>query len=146
MDGVAHQAILGADFLEKMQAVIDYPSKNIILNREKLTFSCQECASISVLDQDPLQTILTTYADLFYVKGEILKPCNLRPLVIDTGGSPPIFQRPYRTPLARRQLIEAELNSLLDMGIICHSSSPYLAPLLMVPKKDGTHRMCIDYR
>ena len=98
MDGIAHQAILGADFLEKMQAVLDYPSKTIVLNQEKLTFSYHECASISVLDKDPLQSILTEYDDLFYVKGQLLKPCNLRPLIIDTGDSPPVFQCPYRTP------------------------------------------------
>ena len=56
IDGIAHQAILGADFLEKMQAVIDYPSQTIILNNEKQTFSYHECVSISVLDQGPLQT------------------------------------------------------------------------------------------
>jgi hypothetical protein len=85
MDGIAHQAILGADFVEKLQAVIDNPEKNIILNKEKLNFYYHECASISVLDMDPLQSILTEYNDLFYVKGKLLKPCNLRPLVIDTG-------------------------------------------------------------
>jgi hypothetical protein len=53
---------------------------------------------------------------------------------------------PLQDPLAKRKLIEVELSSLLDMGIICPSSSPYSAPLLMVPKKDGTQRMCIDYR
>ena len=120
--------ILGCASLKKMQAVLDYPSKTIILNQEKLTFSYQECASISVMDLDPLQKILTMYNDLFYVKGDPLKPCNLRPLVIDTGISPPVFQRPYRTPLARRQLIKAELTSLLNMGIIRHSSSPIQHP------------------
>ena len=147
LEGIAHKAILGADFLEKMKATLDYPSQTVTLDNCPQPFLYQECSAVSeVSHTDPLQLLLTDYDDLFFVKGSKLKECKLRPLTIDTGSSPPVFQHPYRTPLSKRKAIEAELDSLLKMGIIRPSSSSYSAPLLMVPKKDGSQRMCIDYR
>jgi hypothetical protein len=58
----------------------------------------------------------------------------------------PIFKRPYR--MAANQLVELkeQLQELLDKGYICPSASPWGAPVIFVPKKDGTQRMCVDYR
>jgi hypothetical protein len=61
-------------------------------------------------------------------------------------GTAPITKRPYRmapTELAELNLQIAELQL---KGFICPSSSPWGAPVLFVTKKDGSMRMCIDYR
>ena len=61
-------------------------------------------------------------------------------------GTAPIFKRPYR--MAANQLAEhkEQLQELLDKGFIRPSASPWGAPVIFVPKKDGTQRMCVDYR
>ena len=42
--------------------------------------------------------------------------------------------------------IQEEIKEMLDKGVIVPSKSPYRSPIVMVPKKDGTNRMCKDYR
>ncbi|KAI3788522.1 hypothetical protein L2E82_01291 [Cichorium intybus] len=61
-------------------------------------------------------------------------------------GASPIARAPYRlAPTEMRELM-SQLQELLDKGFIRPSSSPWGAPVLFVKKKDGTMRMCIDYR
>jgi hypothetical protein len=64
-------------------------------------------------------------------------------LVPDTA---PIFKRPYRIASNQLAKLKEQLQELLDKGYICPSASPWGAPVIFVPKKDGTQRMCVDYR
>jgi len=54
--------------------------------------------------------------------------------------------RPYRYPHFQKSKIEKEVSKLLTVGFIQHSRSPYSSSVLLVKKKDGTYRMCVDYR
>eukprot|EP00644_Phytophthora_capsici_P019150 jgi/Phyca11/133060/e_gw1.310.9.1 len=65
---------------------------------------------------------------------------------IDTGGHPPIKQRPYRVSKAEGDVMEGEVQQYLDLGLIQPSSSPWASPVLMIRKPDGVFRFCIDYR
>ncbi|KAJ0497125.1 putative nucleotidyltransferase, Ribonuclease H [Helianthus annuus] len=58
----------------------------------------------------------------------------------------PIARAPYRLAPAELTKLSTQLQELLDKGFIRPSSSPWGAPVLFVKKKDGTFRMCIDYR
>ncbi|GKB95902.1 retrotransposon-related protein [Tanacetum coccineum] len=58
----------------------------------------------------------------------------------------PINIRPYRHPLIQKDAIEAMVTELLNGGVIRESHSPFSSPIVMVKKKDGTWRMCVDYR
>ena len=57
-----------------------------------------------------------------------------------------IFIPPYRMAPAERKELKVQLKDLLDKGFIKPSISPWGAPVLFVKKKDGSLRMCIDYR
>ncbi|XP_063948159.1 uncharacterized protein LOC135152240 [Daucus carota subsp. sativus] len=61
-------------------------------------------------------------------------------------GEGPVNIRPYRYPLKQRDIIEQLVQEMLDRGIIQNSSSPFASPVVLVGKKDGTWRLCIDYR
>ncbi|KAL4022839.1 hypothetical protein IC575_016585 [Cucumis melo] len=61
-------------------------------------------------------------------------------------GTVPISQAPYRTAPSELKELKIQLQELVDKGYIRPSVSPWGAPVLFVKKKDGTLRLCIDYR
>ncbi|WCJ39071.1 Transposon Tf2-6 polyprotein [Euphorbia peplus] len=61
-------------------------------------------------------------------------------------GIAPISQAPYRMAPAELKELKVQLQELLDKGLIRPSVSPWGAPVLFVKKKDGSMRLCIDYR
>ena len=61
-------------------------------------------------------------------------------------GTLPISIPPYRMAPAELRELKAQLQELLGKGFIRPSASPWGAPFLIVKKKDGSFRMCIDYR
>ncbi|KAJ0681341.1 putative nucleotidyltransferase, Ribonuclease H [Helianthus annuus] len=62
------------------------------------------------------------------------------------SGAAPIARAPYRLAPSELEELSKQLQELLEKGFIRPSSSPWGAPVLFVKKKDGTFRMCIDYR
>ncbi|KAL1269183.1 hypothetical protein QQF64_031472 [Cirrhinus molitorella] len=65
---------------------------------------------------------------------------------IEVCGHSPIKQNAYRVNPAKRKIIESEVKYLLENGLAVPSSSAWSLPCLLVPKPDGTHRFCTDYR
>nr|GFA78219.1 putative reverse transcriptase domain-containing protein [Tanacetum cinerariifolium] len=61
-------------------------------------------------------------------------------------GAAPVARAPYRLAPSEMKELAKQLNELSDKGFIRPSSSPWGAPVLFVKKKDGSFRMCIDYR
>ncbi|GJS48015.1 putative reverse transcriptase domain-containing protein [Tanacetum coccineum] len=61
-------------------------------------------------------------------------------------GAAPVARAPYRLAPSEMQELSTQLQELSDKGFIRPSSSPWGAPVLFVKKKDGSFRMCIDYR
>ena len=58
----------------------------------------------------------------------------------------PVRSKPYPIPYATRDIINEEVGKMLELGVIEPSNSPYAAPIVLVPKPDGSIRFCIDYR
>lgn len=93
-----------------------------------------------------LLPLLEQYSELFE------EPIHLPPTrALDNAiplkaGSEPINKRPYRCPHFQKTEIENIVAELLQHGVIQHTTSPFTSPVILVKKKDGTWRMCIDYR
>jgi hypothetical protein len=58
----------------------------------------------------------------------------------------PIAKRPYRMGVNELEELKKQINELQEKGFIHPSSSSWGAPVIFVDKKDGSQRMCIDYR
>ena len=65
---------------------------------------------------------------------------------INTGEAAPMRSHPYRVPDRLKEGVRAEVNKLVELGIVVPSTSPWASPVVPVPKKDGSVRVCIDYR
>lgn len=102
-------------------------------------------ASISAAEQQSVKELLLKFSDLFASPGNAGRTAILQHR-IDTGEARPIRQGLRR---AARPIIDkqAELvNDMLTKGVIRPSSSPWASPVVLVRKKDGTARFCLDYR
>ena len=65
---------------------------------------------------------------------------------IVTGSATAVKLPPYRVPHAYRSKVQQELKDMLASGIIEPSTSEWGAPIVVVPKKNGSIRLCVDYR
>ncbi|KAD3640598.1 hypothetical protein E3N88_29821 [Mikania micrantha] len=91
--------------------------------------------------------IVKDYADVFPDDLPGLPPEGSVQFRIDLiPGATPVAKSPYRLAPSKMQELSNQLQELLDKGFIRPSFSPWGAPVLFVKKKDGSFRMCIDYK
>ncbi|KAK1425082.1 hypothetical protein QVD17_20426 [Tagetes erecta] len=91
--------------------------------------------------------VVSDFADVFPDELPGLPPHRQVEFRIDlVPGAAPIAKSPYRLAPSEMQELMVQLQDLTDKGFIRPSYSPWGAPVLFVKKKDGTMRMCIDYR
>lgn len=93
-----------------------------------------------------VQAVLDQFAEVF------AEPTTLPPsrpydhAIALKSDATPFNARPYRYSPEHKTEIERQVRSMLKAGIICPSMSPFASPVLLVLKKDGSWRFCIDYR
>ena len=90
--------------------------------------------------------LLIEFQDVFSTSNTDLGLTHLGEHAIDTGDANPLKQPPRRTPIAFEGEDKAALNKLQQQGSIRPSSSPWASPIVLVRKKDGSVRPCVDYR
>ena len=93
-----------------------------------------------------IEKIVLQNRDLFAQTDSELGHTNTIKMKIDTGNNPPKKMKPYRTPLNKRKIVDNAINEMLDANIIRRSKSPWSFPIVVVDKKDGTKRFCVDFR
>ncbi|GBM48620.1 Transposon Ty3-I Gag-Pol polyprotein [Araneus ventricosus] len=93
-----------------------------------------------------VKKLLNEFQDLFSTCDADVGRCNMTQHRINTGDHPPIKQYPRRLPLARKEEAEHLVQEMVDNGIIEESSGPWASPIVLVKKKDGSTRFCVDYR
>ncbi|CAN7067397.1 unnamed protein product [Brassica rapa subsp. trilocularis] len=102
----------------------------------------------SEMESDPnLQALLNDFSNLFE------EPADLPPfrdgfdhhIPLESNANP-VNLRPYRYSSLQKDVIDKMVHEMLDKGIIQCSTSPYASPVVLVKKKDGTWRLCVDFR
>ncbi|KAL0534339.1 hypothetical protein IC582_028629 [Cucumis melo] len=93
------------------------------------------------------EPVVRDYPDVFPEELPGLPPHREVEFAIELEpGTVPISRAPYRIAPAELKELKVQLQELLDKGFIRPSVSPWGAPVLFVKKKDGSMRLCIDYR
>jgi hypothetical protein len=156
----AFHAYLGMDWLSKHKGMIncankamrlttssgkkvEYVAENLVMDKaasNKIVLNHLDAAS--TLD---IRTV-SEFPDVFLEELLGMPPDREIEFVTELPpGTAPIFQRPYRMAASQLAELKEQLQKLLDKGYIRPSASPWRAPVIFVPKKDGTQRMCVDY-
>ena len=103
-------------------------------------------AGLTAAQQAKLDALLVAYQDCF-VGGAFGLGCTTMEVhEIPTPNSRPIKQPARIAAFKNRETVEELVRSQLDQGLIEPSTSPWSSPVVLVPKKDGTTRFCVDYR
>ena len=90
--------------------------------------------------------LLHRHKDIFFLSEQDLGRTKLIKHHIDTGNARPIKQQPRRASPAKHVEIERQVEDLSQRDIIKKSNSPWSSPVVLVTKKDGSQRFCVDYR
>ena len=100
-----------------------------------------------VKSQHPkIQTLIQKYDKVFQdLPMKLLPKRNIEYIIEVKPDSTPVNIKPYRYPHHHKTEIERLIQDLLKCGVITTSRSPYAAPVILVRKRDGSFRLCIDY-
>ncbi|KAL8119581.1 hypothetical protein AgCh_016907 [Apium graveolens] len=143
---VEFDVILGMDWLSKHDAQIDCQNKKVMvktLDERIITFKGQK-KEPAKLEDIP---VVNKFPDVFPDELPGLPPDREIEFVIDLApGTEPVSKAPYRMAPVEMKELAKQLQELLEKGVIRPSISPWGAPVLFVKKKDGSMRLCIDYR
>ncbi|GBN25970.1 Retrovirus-related Pol polyprotein from transposon 17.6, partial [Araneus ventricosus] len=93
-----------------------------------------------------VKELLQEFQNLFSTSDSDVGRCNMTQHRINTGNHSPIKQYPRRLPLAKKEEAERLVKEMVDNGTIEESSGPWASPIVLVKKKDGSTRFCVDYR
>ncbi|GJU31788.1 putative reverse transcriptase domain-containing protein [Tanacetum coccineum] len=135
-DLVKPSVVIGMDWLSMYHARIIYDEKvvHIPIDDERL-----------IIREDI--PVVREFPKVFLEDLPGLPPIRQVELKIDLYlGATPVARAPYRLAPSEMKKLSNQLQELADRGFIRPSTSPWGAPVLFVKKKDGSFRMCIDYR
>ncbi|KAL5457023.1 hypothetical protein EMCRGX_G034258 [Ephydatia muelleri] len=132
------------------------PQRNLILmesnvatvgsgNRREVTTFNLDSTEITDSEKHELRNLLRKFDDLFVSENGALGRTKVVKHRINTSGSP-IRQPLRRQPESLKGDMNEEVRKMLSRGVIRPSSSPWSSPVVMVRKKNGSWRFCIDYR
>ena len=119
---------------------VQHTVRNISSSLDTSELSCNPLFS------DTITKLLHRNKDIFAKTDSDLGHTDVVKMKIDTGDHAPIKLRPYRVPLQKRDEVNKAIDDMLDANIIKRFMSPWSFPIVVVSKKEGTSRMCVDFR
>jgi hypothetical protein len=152
--------IFGMDWLSKHKVLIDCAKKSVKLTPPEgkgMEFVTElvvtakgvtNRAKVNQLDtsQESKVPVVNEFPDVFPEELPGMPPDRDIEFVMELKpDTTPIYKTPYRMATPELAELKKHIKELLEKGFICPSSSPWGAPMIFIPKKDGTQRLCVDY-
>ncbi|KAL1345712.1 hypothetical protein AAHE18_08G137600 [Arachis hypogaea] len=100
----------------------------------------------AALEDESVQGVLTEFSEVFEEPSKLPSQREIDHHIHLISGSAPVSIRPYRYPHFQKEEMERLVEEMLSTGIIRNSQSAFSSPVLLVRKKDGWWRFCVDYR
>ena len=123
--------------------VINHAIQTASSQDDEIQIDCNE-KCLNEKQKEAILELLKKYPDIFAATSPGVT--KLVEHSIDVGNNKPINQMPYKTSPENRRLIELHVQKMLADKVIQVSRSPWASPVILVGKKDGTVRVCNDYR
>ena len=96
--------------------------------------------------KEKLRNLIRDYRDVFSLRSDPLGTAVGVEHRIDIGDAKPFKIAPYKIAPHKLEAVCEEIREILEKGVVVPSKSPFSSPIVMMPKKDGSNRKCIDYR
>lgn len=124
------------------------PISEVVDNIANNTGEAVDIEKVSVPEEyrAQMEKLLRDNEDLFAATDLELGRTDAIKMKIDTGDHPPIRVKPYRTPLNKRPVVDKAIEDMLVADIIRPSRSCWSFPIIIIGKKDGGQRFCVDFR
>ena len=140
--------ILGMPFLKQVKAVLFIWENEIRISGRlyplvKRHISNGGCCTAVEIDADVLE-ILDSFPEV--CSESKIGRTEVVQHEINLLSPKPICDRPRKYALWQQEIIDTEVNKMLDSGVIRPSQSPYAAAVVLVKKKTGDWRFCVDYK
>ena len=114
--------------------------------RDLLWASAYQADGLTEMQKRQLYLLLLSFSDVFPDNECDFGRTRIIQHTIDTGDATPLRQPPRRIPKHHQVESNDLLNKMLENKIIQKSTSPWSSPIILVCKKDGSIRFCVDYR
>ena len=95
--------------------------------------------------KEKLSSLIGIYRDVFALAKDPLRTAIRTEHFIETIVNPPFKIATYKVAPYKLPAVEEEIEEKIDKGVIAPSKNPYSSPIVMVPRKDGMNRICIEY-
>ncbi|KAL5013063.1 hypothetical protein ScPMuIL_011614 [Solemya velum] len=112
-------------------------------NSEILKSLDDKLSDLPATQREDIKRLIREFEPIF---GDAPTVTNAAELDIDVGDAAPVKQHPYRMSPDKREVLRAEIEQLLRNNIIEESTSEWSSPCILVPKANGSYRMCSDLR
>ena len=112
---------------------------------QKLLNEVQLCQNLSSVQIKQLRDVIKNHSSAFSLDGKLGRFDRVKHHIDDQGHTP-ARSRPYRLSPPVQASLREQIENLLSQGAIEESVSPYASPVVMVRKKDGSYRFCVDFR
>ena len=109
---------------------------------QPMSTKLQPCA----LHHTGLTALQVSYQEIFEEPKHLPPPRSHDHQIPLKESTDPVNLRPYRHSSLQKDVVEKMIQEMLDSRTIQHSRSPFASPIVLVKKKDGSWRLCIDYR